>query len=79
MDPAAQGQRGPRGELDGAAVQDRERPGQPEAHGTERGIRLGAEPGGAAAEDLGGGQQLRVDLEADNRFKRWHGDRLLHR
>ena len=74
MDLAAQGEGGARGELHGAAVQDRQRARQPEADGTERGVRLGAEPGGAAAEDLGGGQQLRVNLEADDRFERWHGD-----
>ena len=79
MDRAAERQRGARGELHGAAVQDRQRPGQPEADGTERGVRLGAEPRAAAAEDLGGGQQLRVDLEADDRLKRWHGEPIVPR
>ena len=77
MDAAAQGQGGARRELHGAAVQDGQRTGKPETHGTERGIGLGAEPGGAAAENLGGGQQLRVNLQADNRLKFGHASQIV--
>ena len=73
VDRAAERERRPHGELHGAAVQDRQRAGQPEADGTGAVFGVGAEPRAAAAEDLGGGQQLRVDLEADDGFERWHG------
>jgi hypothetical protein len=72
MDAAAERERRARGELDGAAVEHGERAGEPETDGTERRVGLGAEPGRAAAEDLGGRQQLRVNFEADNRFERCH-------
>ena len=72
VDRAAERQRGARGELDGAPVQHRQRARQAEADRAERGVRSRAEPRGAAAEDLGGGQQLRVDLEADDRLKCGH-------
>ena len=63
---AAQGERRANGTIHRASVQHRQRPGQAEAHGTDVRVGLRAERGAAAAEDLGGGQQLRMDLEADD-------------
>ena len=73
VDPAAERQRRSIGQLHGPAVQDRQRARQPEADGTQLGVGLGAEAGAAAAEDLGGGQELRVDLQADDGLERGHG------
>ena len=49
-------------------VEHRQRAGQPEAHRADVGVRRIAEVGGAAAEDLGLGQQLDVDFESDDRL-----------
>ena len=59
-------------QLHGSAVQHRQRAGQAEADRADVRVRRRAERASAAAEDLGGGQQLRVDLEPDDRFERWH-------
>ena len=72
MDLAAERQRGARRQLHRMTIEDRQRAGQAETDRAQRGIGLGAEARGAAAENLGGGQQLRVDLEADDGFKRRH-------
>ena len=73
VNPAAEGERGPNRQLHGPAVQDRQCARQPEADGTQLRVGLGAEAGAAAAENLGGRQELRVDLQADDRLKRGHG------
>ena len=53
-------------QVDRLRVHHRQRAGQPEAHRADVGVGGGAELGAAAAEDLGRGAQLRVDLEADD-------------
>ena len=63
---AVERQRGQRGELDGLGVEHRQRAGQPEADRADVGVGRGAEVVGAAAEGLGGGQQLHVDFESDD-------------
>jgi hypothetical protein len=73
MDLAAQREGRTRGEFHGAAIQHRQRPRQAQAHRAQRGIGRRAEASGTPAEDLGGGQQLRVNLEADDRLKVGHG------
>ena len=72
MHRAAERERGARRQFHRAPVEHRQRPRQPEADRAQRGVGLGAEARGAAAEDLGRGQQLRVDLEADDRLKVGH-------
>ena len=66
---AAQGQGRAHAQLDGTAVQHRQRPGQSEAHRTHVGVRRRPETGGATAEDLRVGEELRVDLEPDHRLE----------
>src|SRR5262249_24528264 len=56
----------------GGAIEDRQRPGQADAHGADMSIGLAAERAAAAAEDFRRGQQLSVNLEADDRLK-FHG------
>ena len=70
---AAERERCPNRQLHGPAVEHRERARQAETHGTQLRVGLGAEPGAAAAEDLGGRQELRMDLQADDRLERGHG------
>ena len=53
--------------LDRPLVEHRQRPGQPEAHRADVGVRLVAELVGAAAEQLARGRQLAVHLEPDDR------------
>ena len=67
-DLAVECERGQRGELDGALVEDGQGSGQAEASGTDVGIRRGAEAVGAAAECLGLGEELDVDFESDDGF-----------
>ncbi len=68
IDPAVGGQGHFQGELHGFPVQDRERTGHPQADLADLGIGRGPEGGGAAAEDLAGGEQMGVDLQPDNGF-----------
>ncbi len=63
---AVDGQRGQRGELDGLGVEHRQSARQPQAHRADVGVGRRAEVIGATAEGLGGGEQLHVDLEADD-------------
>jgi hypothetical protein len=57
------------GHANGLTVQHRQRAGQAEADGTHVGVRPGAERRGTAAERLGLGEKLGVDLEADHLFE----------
>ena len=54
--------------LDRRPVEHRERAGQAQADRADIGVGLGAEAVSAAAEELGGGTQLGVHLEADHRL-----------
>jgi hypothetical protein len=72
VDGAVQPERRADAELDRAPVQNRQGAGQPEAHGADVGVRLGAELVVVAAEELGSRLQLDVDLEADHRFECGH-------
>ena len=54
------------GEVDRLAVQHRQRTRQTETHRAHVRVRRRAERRAAAAEDLRGGQELRVNLEADD-------------
>ena len=67
-DLAVEGERGQRGELDGALVEDGQGSGQAEANGADVGVGRGAEAVGAAAECLGLGEELDVDFESDDGF-----------
>ena len=58
--------RGLDGEFDRLAVEHRQRAGHAEADGADVGVGLGAEDVGAAAEDLGLGEQLHVHFETDD-------------
>ena len=66
VDGAIQGERGAHGQFDSAFVQNRQRAGQAEADRAH--IRVGriAEAVGAGAENLGVGQKLDVDFQADD-------------
>ena len=78
---AVDGQRSQRGKLDGLRVQHRQSAGQAQAHRADIGVGSRAELIGATAEGLGRGEQLHVDLEADDwlvfghDFRRKSGDR----
>ncbi len=63
---AMQSQPHPHGQLDGVAVEHRQRSGQAEAHRAHVGVRVVAEGVAAPTEQLGGRGQLAVDLEADH-------------
>ncbi len=67
-DLAVESERGEGGELNGAAVEDGQRTGEAEADGADVGVGRRAEFVGAAAEGLGLGEELDVDLEADDGF-----------
>ena len=54
--------------IDRAAIQHGQRARQADAHGTDVGVRIGAECGAAAAEDFRFGEELRVNLEPDDRL-----------
>ena len=58
-----------RARADGLAVQHGQRAGQAQADGADVGVGLVAEAVAAGAEDLGRGQELDVDLEADDRSR----------
>ena len=68
IDPAVGGQGHFQGELHRFLVQDRQTPGHPQADLADMGIGRGPEGGGAAAEDLAGGEQMGVDLQPDDGF-----------
>jgi hypothetical protein len=51
-------------------IQNRQRARNADTHRTDVRVRFGAERGAAAAENLGRGEQLRVDLKTNNSFKR---------
>ena len=63
---AAERERRAHRQLDRASVEHRQRAGQAEADRAHVRVRRRAERRRTPAEDLGGGQQLRVDLEADD-------------
>ena len=63
---AIQRQRGSYAHLDRAFVQNGQRAGQTEADRANIGVRRVAEPRRAATENLGLGQQLRMDFQADH-------------
>src|SRR6185312_5410279 len=65
---AAEGERGADGHADRVAVEDRERAGQAEAHRAHVRVGRRAEFGRATAEDLGPREELRVDLQPDDRL-----------
>ncbi len=71
-DAAVQRQPDPNGRLDGRAVEHRQRSGQAQAYRAHLGVGLGAEPRRAGAEHLGGGRQLDVHLEAEDRVEPGH-------
>src|SRR5262249_6591719 len=67
------------GHGDRLPVEDGERPREAEAYGADVGVRRRAEGGPARAEDLRAREELRVDLEADDRLPthgRWHSTKL---
>ena len=68
VDGTVQGKRGAHGQFDGAFVQNWQRAGETEADRAD--IRVGrvAEAVGASAENLGVGQKLDVDFQADDRL-----------
>ena len=70
MHVAAERERRGHREIDRLAIEHRQRAGQPEAHRTDVRVRRRAERGRTAAEDLGGRQQLGVDLQPDDGFDR---------
>src|ERR1035441_4128591 len=63
---AVEGERSQRGKLDGLGVEHRQCAGKAEADRADVGVWRGAEVIGAAAEGLGGGEQLHVDFESDD-------------
>ena len=75
LDGAARGEGRAQGQGDRLAVEDGQRPGQPQADRADERVRLGAEAVGAAAEQLGAGQELGVHLEPDDGLVA--GDELL--
>src|SRR6185312_17485575 len=79
-DPQVRGVGETQGVLDALLVEHRQRPREPEAHRADVGVGLGAELVGAAAEQLGLGRELAVDLEADDRLVSLHAHplRLAH-
>jgi hypothetical protein len=68
LNAAPERQRRTNRQLHGAAVEHRQRARQPETDRTDMGVRRRAERRAAPAEDLGVGQQLCVDLEANHRL-----------
>jgi hypothetical protein len=68
VDAAAQRERRANGQVHRGPVEDRQHARESEADRAD--VRVGRRPerGAAAAEDLGGRLELRVDLEADDRF-----------
>src|SRR6516162_10604167 len=66
VNSAIQRQRGSYAHLDRAFVQNGQRAGQTEADRANIGVRRVAEPRRAATENLGLGQQLRMDFQADH-------------
>ena len=69
-------QRRARRELDGAAVQHRQRARIAEANRADMRVRRGTERRRAAAEDLRRGEESRVDLEANDHFPVRHSSEL---
>ena len=61
-------QRSQRGELDGLHIQHRQRPGSARQTGQTLRVRRGAKVVGAAAEGLGGGQQLHMNFKPNHRL-----------
>ena len=58
--------------IDRRVVENRQRARQAQTDGTHVRVGWGAKRRAAAAEDLRGGQQVRVDLEADDWFVGGH-------
>src|SRR5438093_80635 len=72
MNRTAEGDRRADRVVNGGAVENRQRAGQTETDRTDVGVGRRAESGTTSTKDLGGGQELGVDLETDNRFKLAH-------
>jgi hypothetical protein len=70
VDVAVQSQPGTNGQIDRRSIQDRQRPWKAETNRTDVRVGWRAKCRTAAAEDLGGGQELRVNLETDDGLKR---------
>jgi len=66
VNSAIDGQRGAHSHFDGAFVENGERAGEAEADRKHVGVRRIAKPRGAAAENLGFGEELDVDFQADD-------------
>ena len=66
-------ERGPHRVVDRGAIEHRQRARVPETHRADVRVRRRAEGGRTAAEDLGRRQQLRMNLETDDRLIRRHG------
>ena len=77
-DGAVGGQAGHDREFDDLLVQHRQSAGEAEADRAGLGIRLAAEAGGTAAEDLGLGLELDMDFQADDDFIFRGHDRFLY-
>jgi hypothetical protein len=69
VDLAIEGQRRLRSEFDGAAIQDRQRPGHAQADRTNVGIGPISEFRAATAEDFGVCQQAGMYFQADDRLE----------
>ena len=68
IEPAAEREREARREVDRLAIEHRQAARIAGAHRAGERVGLGAEPVGAAAEDLGPRLEVDVDLEPDHRF-----------
>ncbi len=66
VDAAAERQTRADAELDGHPIEDRERSRKTQADGADVRVRRRAECGAAAAENLGSGEELGVDFQADD-------------
>ena len=66
MNGAIDRESGAHSHFDGAFVENGERAGEAEADRARVGVRRIAKPRGAAAENLGFGEELDVDFQADN-------------
>ena len=70
VDPATERERGADREVDRGAIEDRQRARETETDRTDVRVGRSAERRAAAAEDLRGGQEVRVDLQPDDRLVR---------
>ena len=66
---AAKREAGANRQIDRRSIQHRQRAGKPETHRAHVRVRRRAERRAAAAEDLGSGPEVRVNLETDDGLK----------